>query len=45
MDQEPRGTYEQLTEEKTEVTLVRYNDNNVVTVASTYCGVDPVGKV
>lgn len=45
MKGKPRGSYEQLTEEKSDVTLVRYNDNNVVTVASTFCGVEPVGKV
>lgn len=35
----PRGSYGQLTEEKTGINLGRYNDNNVVTVASNRAGV------
>lgn len=45
MKKKPRGSYEQLTEAKTNVTLVRYNDNSVCTVASTFSGVEPIGKV
>ncbi|XP_046674856.1 piggyBac transposable element-derived protein 3-like [Homalodisca vitripennis] len=41
----PRGSFDQITEKDSNVTLVRYNDHNVVTVASTACGVEPVGKV
>ncbi|XP_046662894.1 piggyBac transposable element-derived protein 3-like [Homalodisca vitripennis] len=41
----PRGSFDQITEKDSNVTLVRYNDNNVITVASTACGVEPVGKV
>ncbi|XP_046683633.1 piggyBac transposable element-derived protein 3-like [Homalodisca vitripennis] len=44
LKKESRGSYDQLTEQKTGITLVRYNDNNVVTVASTRCGVQPMGK-
>lgn len=39
-----RGSFDQLTDESTGVTVVRYMDNNVVTVASTVYGVNPLGK-
>ncbi|CAK1601053.1 unnamed protein product [Parnassius mnemosyne] len=40
-----RGSYNQTTDVSSDITLVRYNDNNIVTIASTECGVGPVGKV
>ncbi|CAK1591406.1 unnamed protein product [Parnassius mnemosyne] len=39
-----RGSYDQIIDETSGVSLVRYNDNNVVTVASTCEGVSPVGS-
>lgn len=45
MKKTKRGSFEQLTETKSNITLVRYNDNSIVTVASTQCGTRPVGKV
>lgn len=44
MKKEPRGTYHQLTDADTGITLVRYHDNNVFTMASTSAGVAPTGK-
>lgn len=41
----PRGSFEQVTEKDSNVTLVRYHDNNVVTVTSTAYGAEPVTKV
>lgn len=43
MKKQQRGTLHQVTEEKTGITLVRYNDNSIVTVASTCSGVSPMG--
>lgn len=40
-----RGSYNQCTDTLSNITLVRYNDNNIVTVASTQSGVEPIGKV
>lgn len=40
-----RGSYNQITDTLSDITLVRYNDNNIVTVASTQCGVEPIGRV
>ncbi|GBP37588.1 PiggyBac transposable element-derived protein 3 [Eumeta japonica] len=40
-----RGSYDHRTDVLSDITLVRYNDNNIVTVASTQCGVAFVGKV
>jgi len=40
----PRGSFHQVTDKSSKITLVRYNDNKVVTVASTCCGVEPLGK-
>lgn len=40
-----RGSFDQCTDTLTNITLVRYNDNNIVTVASTECGVEPLAKV
>jgi hypothetical protein len=45
MKKTPRGSYDQVTDTTTNVTLVRYNDNNIVTIASTESGVQPLGKV
>lgn len=39
-----RGSHVQMTDKLSKVTLVRYNDNNIVTVASTLAGVNPIGK-
>ncbi|CAG9564116.1 unnamed protein product [Danaus chrysippus] len=39
-----RGSFDQCTDTLTNITLVRYNDNNIVTVASTECGVEPLAK-
>ncbi|XP_033231548.1 piggyBac transposable element-derived protein 3-like, partial [Belonocnema kinseyi] len=39
-----RGEYHQVTDVNSKITLVRYNDNNVVTVGSTFCGVQPIGQ-
>ena len=41
----PRGSYDQVTDERTGITIIRYNDNNIVTVASTQAGVNPSRKV
>lgn len=40
----PRGSYHQITDKKSGITLVRYNDNNVVTLASSAEGVLPLGS-
>ncbi|CAG9577517.1 unnamed protein product [Danaus chrysippus] len=40
-----RGSFDQCTDTLTNITLVRYNDNNIVTVASTECGVEPLAKL
>lgn len=45
MKKTTRGSYNQCTDTLSGITLVRYNDNNIVTVASTQCGVEPIGKV
>ncbi|KAL0892761.1 hypothetical protein ABMA27_014467 [Loxostege sticticalis] len=45
MKKTKRGSYDQYTDVLSDITLVRYNDNNIVTVASTQCGVQPIGKV
>lgn len=39
----PRGGYFQTTDSSSGITLVQYNDNNIVIVASNKCGVNPVG--
>lgn len=44
MKNESRGTYQQVTDQKSDITLVRYNNNNVVTVASICHGVAPMGS-
>lgn len=41
--QMPRGGYFQTTDSSSGITLVQYNDNNIVIVASNKCGVNPVG--
>ncbi|GBP44036.1 PiggyBac transposable element-derived protein 3 [Eumeta japonica] len=45
MKKTKRGSYNQRTDVLSDITLVRYNYNYIVTVASTQCGVAPVGKV
>ncbi|KAG8245176.1 hypothetical protein J6590_009252 [Homalodisca vitripennis] len=40
----PRRSFKQITEKDSNFTLERYNDN-VVTLAPTACGVQPVGNV
>ncbi|XP_036340519.1 piggyBac transposable element-derived protein 3-like [Rhagoletis pomonella] len=44
MKSKSRGSYHQITDEKSYITLIRYNDNNVVTVASSCEGVAPMGS-
>lgn len=44
LKKQPRGTFCQVTERDTNITLVRYNDNNVFTIASNVCGVQPIVK-
>lgn len=44
MKKEPRGSYDVVLDRKSDVCLVRWNDNRVVTVASTYAGVAPLQK-
>lgn len=45
MKKTARGSYHQVTDINSSTTLVRYNDNNIVTIASTESGVQPLGKV
>ncbi|XP_022825709.1 piggyBac transposable element-derived protein 3-like [Spodoptera litura] len=45
MKKTSRGSYHQCTDVLSNITLVRYNDNNIVTVASTQCGSEPISKV
>ncbi|XP_046677501.1 piggyBac transposable element-derived protein 3-like [Homalodisca vitripennis] len=44
LKKEPRGTFHQITDTDTNITLVRYMDNSVFTIASTATGVHPEGK-
>ncbi|XP_039281477.1 piggyBac transposable element-derived protein 3-like isoform X1 [Nilaparvata lugens] len=44
LKKEPRGTFHQVTDTDTNITLVRYMDNSVFTMASTATGVQPMGK-
>lgn len=44
MKKEPRGTYHQLSDDKCGMTLIRYHDNSIVTVASNRSGIQPTGK-
>lgn len=44
LQKKARGSYQQVTDKVTNVTLVRYNDNSVFTIASTSSGVNPTGK-
>ncbi|KAL0818791.1 hypothetical protein ABMA28_008118 [Loxostege sticticalis] len=44
MKKTSRGSHHQCTDTLSNITLVRYNDNNIVTVASTQCGVEPISK-
>ncbi|XP_048488144.1 piggyBac transposable element-derived protein 3-like [Plutella xylostella] len=45
MKKTSRGSHHQCTDVLSNITLVRYNDNNIVTVASTQCGSEPKSKV
>jgi len=44
MKKEPRGAYDVILDQKSAVCLVRWNDSKVVTVASTFAGVQPLQK-
>ncbi|GBP67416.1 PiggyBac transposable element-derived protein 3 [Eumeta japonica] len=44
MKKTSRRSYHQCTDILSDITLVRYNDNNIVSVASTQSGVIPIGK-
>ncbi|GBP14949.1 PiggyBac transposable element-derived protein 2 [Eumeta japonica] len=44
MKKTARGSFHQITDVSSNSTLVRYNDNNIVTIASTESGVQPIGK-
>ncbi|GBP30631.1 PiggyBac transposable element-derived protein 3 [Eumeta japonica] len=45
MKKTARGSFHQITDVSLNSTLVRYNDNNIVTIASTESGVQPIGKL
>ncbi|XP_039967497.1 piggyBac transposable element-derived protein 3-like [Bactrocera tryoni] len=45
MKKTSRGSHHHITDLSSNITLVRYNDNNIVTIASTESGVHPIGKV
>ena len=45
MQKKPRGTYDSAIERNTGISLVRWSDNNIVTVASTNHGVAPLSSV
>lgn len=45
MKKTTRGSFDQCTDTLSDITLIRYNDNSIVTVASTQCGAEPIGKV
>ena len=44
MKKEPRGFHDVTLDQKSDVCVVRWKDNKVVTVASTYAGVEPLQK-
>lgn len=44
LKKEPRGAYDAVLDQTSSVCLVRWNNSNVVTFASTYAGVHPVQK-
>ena len=44
MKKEPRGSHDVTLDQKSDVCVVRWKDNKVVTVASTYAGVEPLQK-
>ena len=44
MEKKPRGTHEVVVDVNSDLAVVRWKDNKVVTVASTYCGASPIGK-
>ncbi|XP_026331157.1 piggyBac transposable element-derived protein 2-like, partial [Hyposmocoma kahamanoa] len=45
MKKKPRGAYDQVVCDKNRLTVVRWNDNKVVTLVSTYVGTEPVEKI
>ena len=44
MEKKPKGTYEVVVDVNSDLAVVRWKDNKVVTVASTYSGAAPIGK-
>ena len=44
MEKKPRGTHEVVVDVNSDLAVVRWKDNKVVTVASTYCGAALIGK-
>ena len=44
MKKKPRGTYKVVLDTNNDVEMVRWKDNKAVSVASTYCDADPLGK-
>ena len=44
MKKKERGEYCQLTDDTTEITLVQWHDNSIVTLASNCFGVEPIQK-
>lgn len=44
LSKQPRGSFDQVTESHLGITLVRYHDNSIVTVASTQAGASPITK-
>ena len=44
MEKKPRGTHEVVVDVNSDLAVVRWKDNKVVTVASTYCGAATIGK-
>ena len=44
MEKKPRGTHEVVVDVNSDLAVVRWKDNKVVTVTSTYCGAAPIGK-
>jgi len=44
MEKKPRGAHEVVLDSNNDIAVVRWKDNKVVTVASTYCGAAPISK-
>jgi len=44
LEKESRGSYDSTTDAKSGISVVRWKDNKVVTLASSFCGVLPLGK-